>query len=231
MSASLTQDLTLTPQPSRWLPPGRSMGGLMLLSFALGIISNFALQPLAWSQGGMLAGAASQGPAIGAAVLMDLTLALLGLCISVMLRQRYGAVQPALTTFCLAFSVAELALCLVEGSSLMAMQALSASYLAHPAQAEAYAPAAALLQGLRNGFHFSAKAFGGLGLLLFYMSIGKAKALPRPLVAAAMAAAAAQVWAVGQGFIGLDVPMLALAPLGLIYPLSALWLLWRGLPR
>jgi len=229
MSASLTQDLTLTPPPSGSLPPGRSVGALMLLSFALGIVSNFALQPLAWSQGGMLAGAASQGPAIGAAVLMDLTLALLGLCISLTLRQRYGAAQPALTSFCLAFSVAELALCLVEGSSLMAMQTLSASYLAHPAQAEAYAPVAALLKGLRNGFHFSGKAFGGLGLLLFYVLIGKA--LPRPLAAAALAAAAVQVWAVSRGFIGLDVPMLALAPLGLVYPSSALWLLWRGLPR
>lgn len=217
--------------PSLTSFPNRLIGGLMLLSFALGILSNFALQPLAWGKAGFLAEAAPQGAAIGGAVLMDLTLALTGLLISVLLRQRYGDRQPLLTLFCLAFSVAELALCLVEGSAMMAMRTLSASFLAHPQLADAYTPVAALLKGLRNGFHYSGKAFGGLGLLLFFVLLARVAALPRALLGLVMTATVVQIVTVAQGFIGREANLLMLAPLGLLYPVAAAWLLWRGLPR
>ncbi|MDT8999740.1 DUF4386 family protein [Paucibacter sp. APW11] len=228
---SLPTPSTAPAPGAELLTSGRWLGVLMLLSFALGILSNFALQPLAWSQGGMLASAAAHGTALGGAVLMDLMLALIGLTISLLLRQRYGSTQPLLTMFCLAFSVAELTLCLVEGSSLVAMRTLSASYLAHPADASAYAPVAALLKALRNGFHYSGKAFGGLGLLLFFVQLSRARALPLWFAGLLLSATALQILTVALGFIGLDAPLLMLAPLGLLYPFSALWLLWRGLPR
>jgi len=216
---------------SRWFDSRHLIGGLMLLSFALGIVSNFALQPLAWGKEGFLPAAAGQGAAIATAVLMDLSLALIGLWISVLLRQRYGSSQPLLTLFCLALSAAELSLCLVEGSAMMTMRSLSASYLAHPQLAEAYTPVAELLKGLRNGLHYSGKAFGGLGLLLFLVLLARAAALPRMLLGLMLAATLLQIVTVAQGFVGQEANLLMLAPLGLLYPVAAAWLLWRGLPR
>lgn len=221
----------MNAKPNHPLAPGRLIGALMLWSFALGLLSNFALQPLAWGKTGFLDEAASQGPAIGAAVLMDLTLALTGPWISLLIWQRYRLSQPLLSLFCLALSVAELALCLVEGSALAAMRSLSASFLAQPQLAEAYGPAAELLKGLRNGFHYAGKAFGGLGLLLFFVLLARAAALPRALLGSGVAATLLQIVTVAQGFIGQQAHLLMLAPLGLLYPVVAAWLLWRGLTR
>ena len=112
------------------------------------------------------------------------------------------------------------------------MRSLSAAYLAASADALAYEPARALLAGLRNGVHFPDKLLGGLGVTLMYLLLYRAAAIPRPLAVAGMLAGVLQWIAVARELFGLDVMHALLFPLGLVYPLTGLWLLLRGLaPR
>ena len=128
--------------------------------------------------------------------------------------------------------VAALATSLFEGTLVLAMRSLSAAYLAAGADALAYEPARALLAGLRNGVHFPDKLLGGLGVTLMYLLLYRAAAIPRTLAVAGMLAGVLQWIAVARELFGLDVMHALLLPLGLVYPLTGLWLLLRGLaPR
>ena len=85
------------------------------------------------------------------------------------------------------------------------------------------------MRGLRTGLHFSTKTFEGVNLLAFYLLLMRAKAVPRPLASVGMAAAVLQMFAVGGPLFGNDVNYMLLAPIGVVYLATALWLLVRGL--
>lgn len=205
------------------LAPARLLGLLMLLMMAPEIVSNFLLQPQAWGGAGLLQQTAAARPALLGAVLLDFLGVAIGLGASLLLRAELGSAWPTLTRLGLALAVFDLTRALVEGSCLLAMASLSAHQLAHPALD--HEAAAALLKGLRDAVHLLGKGMGGLSLLVFVSTLILAKWLPRWLGLALALGAVAQIWGISQGLVQQQVPLLALAPLGLLYPLSALWLL------
>ena len=212
--------------------PGRWLGAGLLLTFGLGICSNFQLQPQVFAAPGFLSRAAGMPLQVGLIVLLGLFTALVGVAMAAALRGWYGTQQPLLSRCYVALVAAALATSLFEGTLVLAMRSLSAAYLAGGADALAYEPARALLAGLRNGVHFPDKLLGGLGVTLMYLLLYRAAAIPRTLAVAGMLAGVLQWIAVARELFGLDVMHALLLPLGLVYPLTGLWLLLRGLaPR
>jgi hypothetical protein len=202
------------------------------MSFVVGIGSNFFLEPRIWAEPGFLTNAAALGNVIAGIVLIGLVDALLGLLLAGMLLRVYGAQQPLLSRLYFALAVVSFATGMVETCTLQAMSSLSSKWLTTLPDARAgYDAASALLSGLRNGIHFSTKLVEGFDLALFFILLGRAGAISRWIVVLALPAWLAQLIGVSYGIFGLPVPVLCLAPLGLLYPLCALWLLWRGFAR
>ncbi|WP_219116033.1 DUF4386 family protein [Janthinobacterium sp. UMAB-56] len=204
----------------------------MLLTFGLGIGSNFQLQAQVFAAPGFLLRAAGMPLQVGLIVLLGLLTALIGLAIAAALRGLYGEQHPLLSRCYVALLAAVLATSLFEGTLVLAMRSLSVAFLASGADGHAYEPARALLAGLRNGVHFPDKLLGGMGVALMYLLLYRARAIPPLLALAGMLAGVLQWIAVARELFGLDVMHSLLLPLGLVYPLTGLWLLLRGLaPR
>jgi hypothetical protein len=211
--------------------PGRWIGVLMLLGFAAGMLSNFALQSELFKAPGFLLQAAGQTLEVGLIALLGMVTGLLSLATASILRRVYGERMPLLTAFFFALVAAGLAINVLEGATVLAMRSLSEDYLAAGAGAEtAFEPARQLLRGLRNGIHFPNKLLGGFGVLLMFALLLAQRGLPRGLAGFGVLAAALQMFAIAQELFGREVNMLLLAPLALVYPASALWLLVRGVP-
>ena len=66
---------------------------------------------------------------------------------------------------------------------------------------------------------------------MFFILLGRASALPRALAIAGIVAAWSQMTAIGMDIYGLPLQYLLLAPLALVYPMTGLRLVWRGLDR
>ena len=212
------------------VPLGRWLGLGLLFIFGLGIWSNFWLQEQVFAAPGFLLRAAGMPLQVGLIVMLGMLTALLGLAIAAALRGLYGEQHPLLSRCYVALVAAALATSLFEGTLVLAMRSLSVAFLASGADGNAYEPARALLAGLRNGVHFPDKLLGGFGVTLMYLLLYRARAIPRLLTLAGMLAGVLQWIAVARELFGLDVMHVLLIPLGLVYPLTGLWLLLRGLP-
>lgn len=211
------------------LLPGRWLGLGLLLSFGLGIWSNFQLQPQVFAAPGFLLRAAGMPLQVGMIAMAGLVTAVIALVIAAALRGLYGTQQPLLTRCHVAMVAASLATTLFEGTLVLAMRSVSEAFLASGADSTAYEPARAVLRGLRDGVHFADKLLGGICVVLMYLLLYRARAIPRLLAAAGMLAGMLQWIAVARGLFGLEVLHVLLVPLGLAYPLTGLWLLARGL--
>lgn len=216
-------------QPGSAVPAGRWLGLGLLLTFGLGVYSNFQLQGQVFAAPGFLLRAAGMPLQVGLIVMLGLLAALTGLAIAAALRGLYGQQQPLLSRCYVALLAAALATSLFEGTLVLAMRSLSVAFLASGGDGNAYEPARALLAGLRNGVHFPDKLLGGFGVALMYLLLYRARAIPRLLALAGMLAGVLQWIAVARELFGLDVMHALLFPLGLVYPLTGLWLLLRGL--
>lgn len=211
------------------LLPGRWLGLSLLLSFGLAIWSNFQLQQQVFAAPGFLLRAAGMPLQVGMIAMTGLVTAVISLVIAATLRGLYGTQQPLLTRCHVAMVAAGLATALFEGTLVLAMRSLSEAFLASGADSTAYEPARAVLRGLRDGVHFPDKLLGGICVVLMYLLLYRARAIPRLLAAAGMLAGMLQWIAVARELFGLEVQHVLLVPLGLAYPLTGLWLLVRGL--
>ncbi|MBE3024769.1 DUF4386 family protein [Janthinobacterium sp. GW458P] len=219
-------------QAGRAVLQGRWLGLGLLCIFSLGIWSNFWLQEQVFAAPGFLSRAGGMPLQVVLIVMLGLLTALTGLAVAAALRGLYGEQQPLLSRCYVALVAAALATSLFEGALVLAMRSLSVAFLASGADGNAYEPARALLAGLRNGLHFPDKLLGGIGVTLMYLLLYRARAIPPLLALAGMLAGVLQWTAVARELFGLDVMHALLVPLGLVYPLTGLWLLLRGLaPR
>jgi hypothetical protein len=208
---------------------GRWIGAAMLLSFAAGMFSNFQLQRELFAAPGFLVQAAGQPLVVGAIVMLGVITGLLSLAVATILRRLYGECRPLLTLFLVALVTAGLAVNLLEGATLLGMRSLSEAYLAAGAGAESDEPARQVLRGLNNGIHFPNKLLKGFGVLLMFALLLRQRGLPRWLAGSGILAASLQMIAIARDLFGGEVNLLLLAPLALAYPVTAVWLLARGL--
>ena len=194
------------------------------------MVSNFQLQGQVFAAPGFLLRAAAMPLQVGAIALIGLLTAATSLAVAPALRGCYGERQALLSRCYVALAAAVLAASVFEGALVLAMRSLSVSFLASGADAAAYEPARALLRALRNGVHFPAKLLGGIGVTAMYVLLYRARAIPRALALAGIVAGVLQWTAVAPELFGFDAVLALLAPLALVYPLTGLWLLVRGLP-
>lgn len=211
------------------VPAGRWLGLGMLLVIVLGIYSNFQLQGQVFAAPGFLANAAGMPLHVGAIAMIGLVVGLISLAIAAALRGLYGQQQPLLSRFYLALVVAGLATTLIEGSLVMAMRTLSEAFLASGSDSTAYEPARALLRGLRNGIHYSDKLLGGISVAMMFLLLYRAHAIPSALAVAGMLAGVLQWISIGRALFGMEVMHELLAPLGLVFMATSVWLMVKGL--
>lgn len=211
---------------------GRWIGASMLLSFVFGLYSNFKLQTDLFAGEGLLVNAAQHPYRIGLIALIGLGTSLLTLWVATLLSANFRHRYPAITTFYFGLVVANLAISLIESSTLVAFRALSEAYAtAGPQAGELFLPAKKLLTGLRNSVHFMHVLIGGAGVLTLFAFLYRARLAPRALTAVGIAAAAIQMFTVSRPLFGLPVMYPLLIPLAVAYLALLCWLLVKGFPK
>jgi hypothetical protein len=104
---------------------GRWVGGAMLATFSIDLVSNFKLQGELFSHGGFIANAATHPLTIGSIVVMGLFTSLLTAWIASILWVRCGRDFPILAATSFALAAALMAAAVAELSTFMAMRYLS----------------------------------------------------------------------------------------------------------
>jgi hypothetical protein len=211
---------------------GRMIGAALLACALLEGWSNFGLQPQLFDGGGFLANAGGQPRTVGLIIVMGLLAGVLSLCAATMLAVSQKDDFPVHSRIYLLLTAVALAATLAELSTLVAMRDGSELFAGAGADAGSrFEIARSILRGLRNGLHFSTKTFEGLNLLVFFLLLYRANAVPLLLAGVGMPAALLQMVAVGRPLFGQEVSYTLLAPIGVAYLATALWLLVKGLPR
>lgn len=204
----------------------------MLLSFVFGIYSNFKLQSDLFAGAGLLVTAAQHPLRIGLIALIGLGTSLVSVWVATLISANFRRKYPAMTGFYFALVVAGLAISLIECSTLVAFRHLSETYAAAGApQGEAFQSAKAVLTGLRNSIHFMDVLIGGMGVLVLFVFLLKARLVPRALAAFGIVAATVQMFSVARPLFGLAVIYPLLLPLALSYLTVLCWLLVKGFPQ
>ncbi len=211
------------------LTQGRLVGFGMLVSFALGMYSNFQLQSDLFSNGGFMVQAGQQPSLVGIIVVLGLITGLISLAIAATFRQRMAAQMPVLSLCYLLLVTAGFAMSQVEHTVLLAMRPVSETFqTAGPEAAASFEVVRELLGGLRNGIHFPDKLVGGLSVFVLFFLLKRARLIPAALALAGMIAAACQMSTILRELFGYDIIYALLAPLALVYPATGIWLLIKG---
>lgn len=211
---------------------GRWIGASMLLSFALGMYSNFKLQTDLFVGEGLLVNAAQHPYRIGLIAAIGLCTSLLRLWVAALVSAHFRRSHPAIVTFYFGLAAAALAISLIECSTLVAFASLSEAYAAAgPHAGELFLPAKSLLTGLRNSIHFMDVLMGGASVLMLFAFLYRARLVPRALAVVGIAAATAQMFSVCRPLFGLPVIYPLIAPLALVYLTLLCWLLVKGFPK
>ena len=208
---------------------GRLVGAGLLVSFFLGMYSNFQLQSDLFSNGGYMVQAGQHPWLIGTIVVLGLVTGLIYLAIAATVRQRMAAQMPVLSLCYLLLVTAGFAMNQVEHTVLLTMRPISEAFLAAgPEAAAKFELVRELLSGLRNGIHFPDKLVGGLSVFLLFFLLKRARVIPPALALAGMVAAVCQMSTILRQLFGYDIIYALLAPLALVYPATGIWLLIHG---
>ena len=212
---------------------GRIVGVLFLVQMLVGIYVNFSLlQPLNGEPGFLVAGAASS-TRFGLVTLLALVTASFNLIIGAIGYRIFSRHSPLLSLLVVAFPAVSLALTGVEYAHVMELVSYSQYYQSASSADQALLESfrAAITAG-RNWAHLMAIGFSGFSLFLFYLMLFRSSRTPRLLMGFGVLAAALQVTAVSQAFVGNGVPVPMLLPLALAQLLLPIYFIVRGLaPR
>lgn len=211
---------------------GRWIGLGILVTFVVGMTSNFKLQADLFAGEGLLVNAAAHPLQIGLIAVLDLVTGAVSIAIAAMLVAHTGRAYPALAIAYAILVAGVFAISVVEHATLLAFRTVGEHFAAIGAAPDAtFQAARKMLGGLRNGVHFLHVTVGGMSVLAFFALLYRARLVPSLLALAGMAAAFAQLFTVGRPLFGLDVIYPLLAPLALVYVVTAVWLLVKGLPE
>ena len=209
---------------------GRIVGSLFLIQMVVGIYINFSLlQPLNGEPGFLVAGAASSAK-FGLIALLAMVTASFNLIIGAIGYRMFSRHNPLLSLLVVAFPTVSLALTAVEYAHVMELVAYSQHYqLASDSDRTLLESLRAVVAASRNWAHFMAIGFSGFSLFLFYLMLLRSSAAPRSLMGFGTLAAALQVTAVSQAFVGNGVPVPMLLPLALAQLLLPVYFIVRGI--
>lgn len=223
--------ISVTPaiQAASAISQGRLVGVGMLVSFAIGMYSNFKLQSELFSGAGFMVQAGQQPWLVATIVVLGLITGLISLTIAATVKQRMTAQMPVLGLCYLLLVTAGFAMSQVEHTVLLAMRPVSDAFVAAgPDAAAKFEFVRELLDSLRNGIHFLDKLVGGLSIFLLFFLLKHARLIPTLLALAGMVAAACQMFTILRELFGFDVIYALLAPLALVFPATGIWLLVKG---
>ncbi len=210
---------------------GRAVGAAMAGGFVIELVSNFQLQAPVLGGGAYLQTAGRHPLAVGSLVLLGLLAGLLSLFAAAVFARLYLRQWPLLVWFGMALTTVALTASLVELSSFHAMRVLSEQYLAAGADAGSrFDLPATVVRLMRGGLHFSTKTLEGFEVLTTFVLLWCVRGVPRWLAGAGVAASLLQMVAVARPLFGMEVVFPLLAPLGLVYLVTFIWLLVKGLP-
>jgi len=208
---------------------GRWVGGAMLVTFVVDLLSNFKLQGELFAGGGFIVNAATHPLTIGSIVVLGMLSSLLSAWIAAILWTRYGRAFPGLAGTYFALVVGVLAASVTELSTFIAMRDLSELFVRAGAEAGTrFETASAVIRGLRNGMHFTGKVLGGASVMAFFLLLFRARLVPRWMSAFGALAALLQMASVARPLFGGEVIYAMLAPLGIAYVSMLTWLLIKG---
>ena len=208
---------------------GRLLGVAMLVTFVIGLLSNFKLQDDLFNDGGLLVNAAAHPVKIGLICVLGMASSLLSLWVATLLTRAFGKSSGGILYFYVAVLAAGLALSLLEFATLLGFREVSEFYRASPeTQRSAIEASSRVLAGLRDGIHFVDKILGGFSVVLLFCFLLGSRLLPVWLCLLGIMGASLQMIAVGRALFGGEVAYVMLAPLSLVFIVTMGWLLVAG---
>jgi len=210
---------------------GRTVGVLLIAQMIAGYVTNFVLLQPALDPPGFLVNAAPHASRVGAAALLGIVSAAFSLAIAITVLPILRQLSERMALLFLALSVAALSLAVVENAKVMSLLSLSQAYAAsNGADSASFQGLRGVVAAARNWAHFSQLIVGGSTFVALFAALYRFALIPRVLAGFALAAAALQIATVARPFFGAQVIFPLLAPAGIAYLLSAVWLMVKGFP-
>jgi hypothetical protein len=208
---------------------GRTVGVLLIVQMTAGYVTNFVLLQPAFDPPGFLVNAAPHATRFGAAAMLGIVSAGISLAIAITVLPLLRQLSERMALLYLALSVAALSLAVVENAKVMSLLSLSQAYAAsNGADPTSFQGLRGVVAASRNWAHYSQLIVGGSTFVALFAALYRFALIPRVLAGFALAAAALQIATVARPFFGAAVIFPLLAPAGIAYLLSALWLTVKG---
>jgi hypothetical protein len=208
---------------------GRVAGVLLIVQMTAGYVTNFVLLEPATAPPGFLVNAAPHALQVGAAALLGIVAGAISLAIAITVLPVLRRLSERMAMLFLALSTAALALSVVENAKVMSLLSLSQAYAAtNGADAASFAGLRGVVAAARNWAHFSQLIVGGSTFVALFAALYRFALIPRVLAGFAVLGAALQMATVARPFFGGQVIFPLLAPAGIAFLLSAVWLIIKG---
>lgn len=210
---------------------GRLIGLMMLLQAIAGALSNFILVGPVFAAPGFLVNAAAHPVELTLSALVGLAAGALSVAIAIAAMPVFRQYSHAIATWIVALAVVGFSLVAVENLFKFPMLALSEAYaLAGSTDSGLFKTFGAVVASTRNAAHYINLIVGGGMVFVFFAALYRLALVPRALAAIGMVASLLQFIAVTMPLFGRPIIFLLLAPLGLSYLATAVWLMAKGFP-
>ena len=212
---------------------GRLVGGLTFLQLVGLIVPFVLLLPIVTPPGAYLAFAATSSTRIRAGVLLLLVNGAVTIAISIAAWPALRRTSESLGLWLVVLGALMLGVQMVDNIHILSMLSLSQAHAAAGATADSLLDVAIAIGATRRWAHHSELLVIDAWILVFYLSLIRAGALPRLLSAFGLLTVAAHFVAIPlPGFLGLRAVVEAGMPMALSHVATAGWLVARGLgPR
>jgi hypothetical protein len=208
---------------------GRVAGVLLIVQMTAGYVTNFVLLEPATAPPGFLVNAAPHALQVGAAALLGIVAGAISLAVAITVLPILRGLSERMAFLFLALSTTALALSVVENAKVMSLLSLSQAYAAsNGADAASFAGLRGVVAAARNWAHFSQLIVGGSTFVALFAALYRFALIPRVLAGFAVLGAALQMTTVARPFLGGQVIFPLLAPAGIAFLLSAVWLIAKG---
>lgn len=212
---------------------GRLVGGLTFLQLVGLIVPFVLLLPIVTPPGAYLADAAASSTRVRAGVLLLLVNGAVTIGISIAAWPTFRRTSEALALWLVVLGALMLGVQMVDNIHILSMLSLSQAHAAAGATADSLREVATAIGTTRRWAHLSELLVIDAWILVFYLSLVRAGALPRLLSAFGLLTVAAHFVAIPlPGFLGLRAVVEAGMPMALSHVATAGWLVAKGLgPR
>jgi hypothetical protein len=209
---------------------GRTVGILLLLHLAAGLIVPFVLLDRVRGPAGFLADAARNSVQLRAAVLLLFVGSSLALGIAIATLPVFRRYSSAMALWLLALAVAAFSLQAVDNAHLLSMLSLSQEYAKDgAAKADVFQALAIVVGSARKWAHYTALLLVGSWIFLFCALLYRFRLVPRALAAFALVGSMLQITGVTlRGLLGYAPETRMAMPLAPGYVALAVWLMVRG---